>query len=138
MAKLTAKQQLFVFHYLDTLNATEAAARAGYKGSRTALAVQGYENLRKPNVVTVIAEGMKEMAMPQDEILLRLSAMARGDLFTRKSRGPKGEFESFDTKGAAEILAKHYGLLIERIEQSGDVTIRVEYVNPDADAPEAS
>ena len=45
---LTAKQKLFAEAYVACLNATEAARRAGYKGSDNTLAVTGHDNLRKP------------------------------------------------------------------------------------------
>jgi phage terminase small subunit len=50
---LTAKQQAFVAEYLIDFNATQAAIRAGY--SKKTAEVQGYENLRKPNIAEAIA-----------------------------------------------------------------------------------
>lgn len=46
--KLTLKQQAFVAEYLKSGNATEAARRAGYKGSDKTLKSIGTENLSKP------------------------------------------------------------------------------------------
>lgn len=54
MAKLTDKQELFAREYLKDLNATQAAIRAGY--SENSAAVQGFENLRKPNIQQRIDE----------------------------------------------------------------------------------
>jgi len=56
MARLTNKQQAFVDVYVETLNATEAAARAGYKGTRPTLAVVGHQNLNKPDIALAIRE----------------------------------------------------------------------------------
>ncbi|WP_313684232.1 terminase small subunit [Pantoea sp.] len=54
MAKLTDKQELFAREYLKDLNATQAAIRAGY--SEGSAAVQGCENLTKPNIAKRIAD----------------------------------------------------------------------------------
>lgn len=81
MAKgLTAKQKLFIEHYLDCLNATRAAELAGYKGSYSTLAAIGSQNLRKLNIMEEIKAGLEEKAMPREEVLARLSEMARADL----------------------------------------------------------
>lgn len=73
---LTAKQARFVEEYLDCLNATEAARRAGYSSPRQV----GSENLSKPYIQAAIQAGMAERAMPADEVLARLSAIARADI----------------------------------------------------------
>ena len=52
--RLTAKQDMFCREYLKDLNSTQAAIRAGY--SKKTAAVQGHENLRKPNVIERVAE----------------------------------------------------------------------------------
>ena len=78
LAALTAKQRAFVIAYLDCLNASEAARRAKYKGSRPDQT--GYENLRKPEIAAAVSAGMALQAMPADEILARLSQIARGSM----------------------------------------------------------
>ncbi|KKN73382.1 hypothetical protein LCGC14_0400850 [marine sediment metagenome] len=123
--KLTAKQQLFVAFFLDTLNATLAAELAGYKGNRATLAAVGYENLRKPHIAEAIREGMADLAIPEEELTARLSAEARGQLATRITKGPKGTTETFDAMGAQENLARIFGTLKEKIEHSGEVNLRV-------------
>ena len=123
--KLTAKQQLFVVFFLDTLNATEAARKSGYKGNDATLAAVGYENLRKPHIRKAIREGMADLAIPEEELTARLSAEARGQLATRITKGPKGTTETFDAMGAQENLAKIYGSLKEKIEHAGEINLRV-------------
>lgn len=54
--KLTPKQQRFVTEYLKCGNATEAARRAGYKGSDKTLKSIGTENLSKPVIQGAIKE----------------------------------------------------------------------------------
>jgi phage terminase small subunit len=78
---LTTKQRLFVESYLSNgFNATEAARMAGYKGSENTLSSVGYENLRKPEIAALVSERMNEAAMSANEVLARLSAIARGNL----------------------------------------------------------
>jgi phage terminase small subunit len=72
---LTTKQRLFVEAYLDCLNASEAARRAGYS-ERTAHAI-GWENLRKPEIAEAVQAGFAERAMSADEVLSRLADHAR-------------------------------------------------------------
>lgn len=52
---LTARQAMFVQEYLVSLNATQAAIRAGYS-EKTARAI-GSENLKKPAIAAEIAQG---------------------------------------------------------------------------------
>ncbi len=50
--KLTQKQKLFIGEYVVSLNASEAALRAGYS-KKTAGAI-GHENLKKPEIQKAI------------------------------------------------------------------------------------
>lgn len=77
--KLTDKQELFVTHYLASLNATDAARKSGYEGNDVTLASVGYENLRKPHIAEKVQEGLRERAMPPEEVITRLSQQARGE-----------------------------------------------------------
>ncbi len=81
LAALRSKQRAFVKHYVACgFNATEAATRAGYKGSRVVLASIGYENLRKPEIRAAVEALLAEQAMPPSEVVARLTAHARGDM----------------------------------------------------------
>jgi phage terminase small subunit len=144
VAGLTAKQQAFVEAYLaNGFNATAAARKAGYS-ERTAHAI-GWENLRKPEIATLIQQGMAERAMSADEVLARIAEQARGtmddfldedgkiDLKQGRERGKlhlvktrsvtkEGErIELYSSQMALEILAKAHGLLIDRVDVN-DVT----------------
>lgn len=70
---LTDKQRRFVDFYLTSLNATEAAKKAGYS-SRTAHQM-GYENLRKPDIRRAIKQWMETNA--PDLKLLKIKALHR-------------------------------------------------------------
>lgn len=156
MAELTYKQKAFVDAYLDCLNASEAARRAGYS-LRTARSV-GSENLAKPDIAAAIQAGMAERAMPRDEVLLRLTEHARADVrdlfefdesgkmtklkLTRdaplhlvKSITPttKGlKVELHDAQAALIQLGKHYKLWTDVQEVSGSLTVKG-YATKDAD-----
>lgn len=81
-ASLTARQQRFVDEYLIDLNATQAAARAGYS-ARTANE-QGARLLAKVSVRSAIAEAMrareKRTHITQDRVLQELARIAFFDI----------------------------------------------------------
>ena len=77
--KLTGKQELFVRYYLVSLNATDAARKAGYAGDENTLAVTGHNNLRNPKLAQKIRQGLQERTMPPEEVLTRLTQQARGE-----------------------------------------------------------
>ena len=102
---LTTKQRLFVESYLSNgFNATEAARAAGYKGDSRTLAVVGFENLRKPNIAALVSARINEAAMSANEVMARLSAIARGSVADFLDEEGK-----FDFKAARK--AKKDGLL---------------------------
>lgn len=78
---LTGKQKAFADHYVATLNATEAARRAGYKGKDdNSLSQIGYENLRKPEIRAYIDELLDAQNMSTQEVIGRLVAQGRSDI----------------------------------------------------------
>lgn len=78
---LTGKQKVFIDAYLSNgFNATEAARTAGYKGDSNTLSSVGYENLRKPEILVVVNGRLNEAAMSANEVLARLSRIARGEV----------------------------------------------------------
>jgi phage terminase small subunit len=154
--QLTRKQRLFVAEYLVDLNATQAAARAGYR-KRSAYST-GHRALRIPAVRAAIeelqAERLERLAMSADEMLVQLSLMARANVLDYLRPGRDGEpiadfsgldrdraaalseitvedfaegrgeskrdvrrlrFKLHDKLGALDRLAKHHGLLKERV-----------------------
>lgn len=75
---LSQKQRRFIDHYLINFNATEAARQAGY--SERSASTIGYENLRKPQIAEEIARRVEDLAMGQEEALIRLAAQARSNI----------------------------------------------------------
>ena len=76
--ELNAKNTLFVEHYLQCWNATEAAKRAGYS-EKTAYS-QGSRLLKNAEVKLAVQARISEVAMGADEVLLRLAAHGRGSM----------------------------------------------------------
>lgn len=75
---LNDKQTAFVEEYLKCFNATQAALSAGYS-AKTARA-QGARLLTNVDIAQAVKERLCETAMNADEVLMRLAAIARGDI----------------------------------------------------------
>ena len=117
---LTARQERFVTEYLECWNASEAARRAGYS-DKTAGAI-GWENLRKPEIEDAIAQRISDRGIKTQEVLLRLTAMARADIGDFFSTGDDGR-PRIDLERARE--AKRLGL-IRRLHVGSDGAITIE------------
>lgn len=139
--ELTDKQRMFVEEYLKCFNATQAAIRAGYSGA-SAYAI-GWENLRKPEIASAVAQRLSEAAMTADEVLMRLAEQARGVpakyISTRgtvkiaqlvkdgkshlikkiKDTANGREYEFYDAQSALQLLGRHHALFVERQELTG-------------------
>lgn len=123
---LTDKRQAFIDEYLKCWNATEAARAAGYAVPRQ----EGSRLLSNADIREEIQRRVSERAMSADEVLIRLSNMARADI---------GDFLSILPGKAAPMLdlgkaatAGKLGL-IKKIKASADGTI-VEFELYDAQA----
>lgn len=136
---LTGKQKLFVEHYLDCLNATEAARRTGY--AESGIRVQAHRLLTNANVATAISEAMSERIMGANEAAMRLSEQARGSIgaflatdddgkptgFSLSAERPlhqvkkvtttdKGwSFEMYDAQSALVSVLKLHGKFVDRV-----------------------
>lgn len=100
--KLTPKQELFCKYYIESLNATQSAIRAGY--SEKVARQIGCENLAKPNIKAFIDENMKKLdnIMTINEILKELTDIARCN-----------KTPTFAKIKALELLGKRYGLWLD-------------------------
>lgn len=134
---MTHKQERFCNEYLIDCNATKAAIRAGYS-KKTARYI-GFNLLGKKEVKQMIDQLLKEMNDKQictaKEVMVYLSSVVRGE-----SESEVVAVES-DTEGnkkavkmmkhpdesqklkAAELLAKRYGLLSDRVSFDGVVPV---------------
>lgn len=138
---LTAKQERFVAEYLLSLNATDAARKAGYAHATT----QGPRLLENVGVAEAIASAQDERAervkVDQDYVLASIvDTMERckqaEPVIDRKGNPvmvetPSGEmvpaytFNAMGVFKGAELLAKHLGMFIERVEHSGGFNLTV-------------
>jgi len=144
LSKLTDKQQAFVYEYIKDLNGTDAARRAGYKGTDNTLAVIAHENLRKPKIRAAIDQLLRERALTAAEVVSRLTDQARGipeDCFTvfgtmiavdfeklrehgllhlvkkvTYGRDGRPTIEFYDAQSALQLLGKYHKLFTDRVQ----------------------
>ncbi len=130
--KLSHKQAAFVDAYLLNSNATQAAKLAGY--SERSAGETGTELLHKPHVLAVInakrCEITNESKVTVAWVLAMLVESATVCLKTMKIRDKDGistgDVKLVDSAGghkALELLGKHLGMFVERVEV--DATINV-------------
>ena len=139
--ELNERQKRFCDYYIETLNATESAIRAGY--SENTASETGYENLRKPHIKKYIEERMNqkdpERIASQDEVLEYLTSVMRGNIkeecvvvegcgegISRASIMEK-QVSPKDRNKAAELLGKRYGIFVEKIK--ADVSEKIMFVD---------
>lgn len=163
--RLTSKQQRFVAEYLIDLNATQAAARAGYKDPN-----KGRQLVTKSNVSEAIREAQhdqeKRTLITQDKVLHELAKVAFGDMRTVMEWGPQGvklidsgeisddaaalvaevsetvtesggsiKMKANDKIRALELLGKHLGMFQDKVSLTGGLRIEVSY-GDESDAEE--
>jgi phage terminase small subunit len=132
---LTKKRLVFINEYLRCWNATHAADAAGYKHPDR----QGSRLLSFVEVETAIQARLDTLVMSANEVLVRLSEMARNDIGefisdqgiidwkmvsekgylirkVRHTEGKQSEIELYDAKDALVWIGKHHGLFVEQQE----------------------
>ena len=147
--KLTAKQKIFCDEYIISLNATQAAIKAGYS-KKTARKIAA-ENLTKPVIQNYISERMKQkessLIATQDEVLQYLTSVLRGESQTTDTvlvgiGDGWQEVQEVEKKPsekerlkAAELLGKRYGLYTDKISADVDMSldISIDYGDGDED-----
>lgn len=124
--QLTGKQLLFIDAYMSSsdFNGTQAAADAGYEGSREVLAAIAYENLRKPHIKAEIERRLSQY-MTADEVLYRLTEIARADLGDALD-----ENGNIDLKKAKRLKKTKFLKRVKRkkttTEQGGNTEVEIE------------
>jgi phage terminase small subunit len=121
---LTIKQKLFVYHYVQTRNATKSAELAGYAGDQATLASVGWENLRKPEIKSALDELFASKTLSSAEVLGEISDVARVPIEDLAHKDNPGPVEAKDKLKALELLGKHHKLWNEQSEtelSAGDV-----------------
>lgn len=117
--ELTDKQMAFCVWYCAgavNMNATEAARRAGYKGSDTTLSSVGSENLTKPLIRAEIdrrlARAMSGADVTVEQVLRRLTVIGEKAL-------DDGQYAP--AARCAELHGKYLKMFTDRIEHVQDV-----------------
>ena len=128
---MTERQKRFVDYYIQCGNATEAARKAGYKNPVKI----GSENLTKMDIRKAVDERMGELQSERiasaEEVLSYLTAAMRGEISEEvivvegvgngesSARVETKQLSAKDRNKAAELLAKRYGLLLDKKELTG-------------------
>lgn len=143
---MNEKQKRFCDEYLIDCNATQAAIRAGYS-PKTAYAI-GEQNLKKLELKAYINEQLEQLhnkkTADAQEVLEYLTAVMRGEHTEQVLRlVGDGVQEISDIKvsakdriKAAEMLAKRYGLLVDKVsvQDDSEILVKVEYEdNPESE-----
>ena len=117
MKKLSDKQRRFCEEYLSDCNATQAAIRAGYS-ERTAR-TQGQRMSTKSNIQRYIeklqSERGKRLNISQDDVIRELSDIAFQPL--NGENMTTGAIKVNEKIRALELLGKHFGMFVDRVEQ---------------------
>lgn len=139
VAKLTAKQKRFCDEYLISLNATQAAIKAGYtsKYANTNASKLLQNTTVKEYISARMAEKDAELIATQDEVLKYLTAVMRGESvssvvvvestgdFMSTAREMNKHPDEKERLKAAELLGKRYGLYTEKIEADVDTELNI-------------
>lgn len=108
---LTIRQELFLSEYLKDRNATAAALRAGYP--KSSAVSSGFRNLRNPAIAAKIAEetslAKRRAGVDPEFVVQELKKVAEQEDVAQSTK-----------VRALELLAKHLGMLEDRITLKTD------------------
>lgn len=104
MAKITAKQQAFVDHYIITSgNGRESARLAGYSGSDNVLSQIANDNLKKPHIIELLDDQQADLkasiGVSKEEKYEWLRTVVVGSLETKYNK--EGEPDGLRNPSAA-------------------------------------
>lgn len=108
---ITNKQARFVAEYLVDFNATQAAIRAGY--SKSTAYSQGSRLLRNVEIM----DSIREQVMGADEVLIRMTDIARGDIADLMDITPAGFTFRLVNEKDGERVVNPNTKLIKKIKQ---------------------
>lgn len=116
---MNERRKAFITEYLKTLNASEAARQAGYKGRANSI---GQRLLTNADIKAAISKALTERREADlDSVKARVLGLWH-DISTGSEVGLR------DRLKASELLAKYAGLLTERVEVTGKDGAPIEYV----------
>ena len=122
--------QIFADEYIISLNATQSYLKAYPEATYNTARTEGCKLLAEPSIKKYIdkrlASKEDERIMKQDEILMLLTAIARGEATEQTLKGEGNGFQILVDKGvgakdrlkALELLGKRYGTFAEKIDVS--------------------
>ena len=122
--------QIFADEYIISLNATQSYLKAYPEATYNTARTEGSKLLAEPNIKNYIDEQMAkkqdERIMKQDEILMLLTAIARGEATEQTLKGEGQGYQILvdkdisakDRLKALELLGKRYGTFAEKIDVS--------------------
>lgn len=123
--KLTVKQKKFADEYIKSGNATQSYTDAGYSVKNdNAAGVEGHKLLRNPKIQSYIDIVNKKL---DDESIADMIEIKR--FWTDTVRGKHIEMK--DRIKASELIAKTNGAFIDKVEQSGEIGLKVEWLDED-------
>lgn len=153
MAKLMPKQKRFVAEYLVDLNATQAAGRAGYKDPNIGRQLITKNNVAEA-IRKAMADREERTGVTQDWVVQELYKIAHADrggiakvvggvrvvltdtdeLDDEQRAALVGVEETkfgikvttCDKLKALELLGRHLGMFTDKVEQTGETTLRLE------------
>lgn len=136
---LTDKQKAFCDYYLESLNATDAAIKAGYS-KKTARKI-GSENLTKLDIKKYIDERLKEIEDARiakvDEVMKFLTSSLRGEVEEEvvsvmstlegetKPVIIKKQISAKDRIKAAELIGRRYQLFTDKVQLDGNIGVTI-------------
>ena len=123
---LTPKQKAWAEYYANHGNGTQAAREAGYKGSATAMRVQGTANLALPSVAaylsTLTSPGTNSRIADATERQEFWSSVMRGEITEMYLKDGKLLEKPTDMNSrlkASELLGKRQGDFVDRLALTG-------------------
>lgn len=139
MAKMTPKQQRFCDEYLISLNATQAAIKAGYteKYAHTNVTKLLQNTTVKEYIAARMAEKESELIADQDEVLKYLTSVLRGKTQSEivvvegigdgcsEARAMQKAPDEKERLKAAELLGKRYGLYTDKVDAVVDTELNI-------------
>jgi phage terminase small subunit len=112
---LSPKHLRFCQEYLQDLNATQAAIRAGYSPNIGTARVTAHDLMRKPNIKKYIDDALQKAGFNERVFLEELAKTALGEADGKK-------LKSADKNAATALLFKVKGIGTEKVEVSGTFT----------------
>ena len=122
LSKLNARQKKFADEYIITGNITQSAIKAGY--SESYADSQGYRLLGIVGMQEYIQERNKQLDKEKIADMQEVH-----EFWTNVLRSD--EYATSERIKVSELIGKANGAFLDRVEQTGDMGIQIEWVNDD-------